>query len=290
MRDLPKGVIDTHTHAGPDVVPRLMNDHALVAAARDAGYRGIVLKSHVEGTASRAALAKAAVWPDGDVQGGIVLNRHSLGGLNPVGVSTALALGARIIWLPTLSSIIQSRHASGPARHALPRDPWVTDDPIDIGPELLHDGTVLAEIFRLVAGSDATLATGHLDPTMLVPVVRFAVELGVSRIVVTHPEAPFLNVPLDAQLALAELPSVWFERCYLSVLNGVSITKIAEDIRAVPPGRTILASDLGQPGNPAPVDGLTEYARRLSHHGISDADLEMMLVHNPAAALGLDEP
>jgi len=50
--------MDTHVRAGPDVVPRLMNDHDLVRAARDAGCRGLVIKSHVESTASRARLAR----------------------------------------------------------------------------------------------------------------------------------------------------------------------------------------------------------------------------------------
>lgn len=288
MRHLPPGVIDTHVHAGPDVVPRLMDDHALAAAARDAGYRGIVIKSHVENTASRARLARDLTWPAGEVFGGLVLNRHCSGGLNPIAVSTALALGARIIWLPTLSSVVQRRHATGPMRHTLPNNAEVAGDDVQIGPEDLAVDSALSQIFRAIAGSGATLATGHLDPALLVPVVRYAVRCGVQRVLITHPEAPFLDVAVVNQLALAEIPNVWFERCYLSALTGVPIATIAYQIRAVGAARSVLATDLGQARNPSPIAGMTDYVRQLSQVGIADDDLELMTVHNPAAALGLE--
>ena len=287
MRHLPSGVIDTHVHAGPDIVPRLMDDRALVAAARDAGYRGIVIKSHVEGTASRAAVARAVEWPNGDVLGGIALNRHSIGGLNPTGVATALALGARIVWLPTLSSVVQCRHSTGPARDALPKSGGVTGAVIEIGHELLRKDSELDEIFRLIAASNATLATGHLDPAMLLPVVEFAVQCGVPRVLITHPEAPFLRVTVADQAVLAAIPNVWFERCYLSVLTGVPVAQVADEIRTVGVHSTVLATDLGQPGNPSPIEGLADFARQLALQGISESDLELMLVQNPSAALGL---
>jgi hypothetical protein len=285
MRQLPRGVIDTHVHAAPDVVPRLMDDQGLVAAARDAGYRGLVIKSHIEGTASRAKLAKDHVWPEGEIFGGLVLNRHSAGGLNPVAVSTALALGARIIWLPTLSSIVQR---VGPGRHALPNKGEVSGDDVEIGPEQLDEDGPLGQIFRDIAAADATLGTGHLDPAMLVDVVQFALSCGVERVLVTHPEAPFLNVSLEQQLELVGTEKVWFERCYLSALTGVPIRSIAEEIRAVGPWRTVLATDLGQAHNVSPIEGMRDYVARLSEEGIADGDLELMTVHNPAAVLGLD--
>ncbi|MGW2651088.1 DUF6282 family protein [Streptomyces sp. NPDC001393] len=287
MRQLPRGVIDTHVHAAPDVVPRLMDDHVLVAAARAAGYRGLVIKSHVEGTASRAMLARDRIWPDGDIFGGLVLNRHSAGGLNPIAVSTALALGAKVIWLPTLSSVVQCRQAAGPVRHTLPNNAEVTAE-VEIGHQHLDEAGELGLIFREIARSGATLATGHLDPAMLLDVARFAMRCGVQRVLVTHPEAPFLDIPTSDQLALAELPNVWFERCYLSALTGVPMTAIAGQIRTVGASRTVLATDLGQARNPSPFDGMTAFVRQLSDEGISDDDLELMTVHNPAAALGLD--
>lgn len=103
---------------------------------------------------------------------------------------------------------------------------------------------------------------------------------------VTHPEAPFLNVSIETQMTLAEHSNVWFERCYLSVLVGLSLHIIGEAIRTVAPTRTVLATDLGQMANPAPIDGLAEFLRGLGRAGIPDCELELMTVHNPARALG----
>jgi hypothetical protein len=287
MRFLPLGVIDTHVHTSPDLTPRLMDDHELVTATRDAGYRGVVLKSHIEGTASRAKLAQTHIWPSGAVLGGLVLNRHTTGGLNPLATSTALALGARVIWLPTLSSVVQCQQATGPARDALPLNAQVTS-PVLISKQDLESSSHLASVLKEVARADATLATGHLHPDLLLDLARFALQCGVQRVVVTHPEAPFLGIPLDDQLALAELPNVWFERCFLSALTGVPMTVIAEQIRTVGASSTILATDLGQAHNPSPVEGMASFVQQLSDEGISDDDLELMTTLNPASALGLD--
>jgi hypothetical protein len=117
MLPLPAGVIDTHVHAAPDVVPRSVTDRELVQAASRAGYRGLVLKSHVENTASRARLARELWWPEGEVFGGLVLNDHTSGGFNPTAVETALRLGSRVIWMPTLGAAGASdRGARGIAR------------------------------------------------------------------------------------------------------------------------------------------------------------------------------
>ena len=97
------GAIDLHCHFGPDA-HRERSVTALEAAAqaRDAGHAGVLLKSHTEPTAQLARIVADAV--DGiDVYGGVCCD-HEIGGLNPAAVETALRLGGRIVWLPTLSS------------------------------------------------------------------------------------------------------------------------------------------------------------------------------------------
>ena len=59
-------------------------------------------------------------------------------------------------------------------------------------------------------------------------------------------------------------------------------------IRAVGAEHCILASDLGQVGNPLHPDGLAEFFARLERAGISRADVERMSKVNPARALGLE--
>ena len=55
------GVIDFHTHSGPDSRPRSVNDIEAARQAAAAGVRGLVFKNHFTVTADRAALAMSEV-------------------------------------------------------------------------------------------------------------------------------------------------------------------------------------------------------------------------------------
>jgi hypothetical protein len=62
----------------------------------------------------------------------------------------------------------------------------------------------------------------------------------------------------------------------------------AEAIRAVGARSCILASDLGQVGNPLHPDGLAAFFAGLAKEGISQADIDLMSKNNPARALGME--
>jgi hypothetical protein len=101
VMNLLEGAIDMHIHAAPDVYPRILNDVELALQAKEMGMRAIVIKNHFVITADRAQIASAVA--DFPVFGGIALNLQ-VGGLNRHAVDTALKLGAKIVWLPTLHS------------------------------------------------------------------------------------------------------------------------------------------------------------------------------------------
>jgi len=61
----------------------------------------------------------------------------------------------------------------------------------------------------------------------------------------------------------------------------------AKAIREVGPESCILASDLGQAGNPLPPDGLSAFFTGLKKEGVPEADIYLMSRTNPARALGL---
>ena len=98
------GAADLHCHFGPD--PHRARSVDAFEAAREAaaaGHRAIVLKSHDSPTASLAWAVQRDVGDAISVFGGICCDRE-VGGMNPAAVEVALGLGARIVWLPTLSS------------------------------------------------------------------------------------------------------------------------------------------------------------------------------------------
>ena len=64
---------------------------------------------------------------------------------------------------------------------------------------------------------------------------------------ITHPDYPTQDVPLDAQRALADRGAI-IERCYAPILSGkVSWAQTFEAIRATGPANNVLSTDLGQP-------------------------------------------
>lgn len=269
------GAIDTHVHSAPDVRPRKLTDLEVAQQAAGAGMRAVVLKSHVTSTADRAAIAEAGVARRVRVLGGVVLNR-AVGGLNPDAVAAALAVGGKVVWLPTTSARSTSPTLEKREGIAVERDGRAV-------PELV---TVL----ELVAAANAVLATGHLTGPELRVVVGEARRRGVSRILLTHPELPLVDLDVETQQLLARA-GVFFERCWNSVAGSTATTpveRIVSDIRAIGVDSTVLATDLGQPENATPVRGLEDYLAALVRAGFTDAELERMACANATKLLGLD--
>src|SRR3954462_2518388 len=146
------GAADLHCHFGPDAHrERSVDAFQAAREAAEAGHRAIVLKSHDFPTASLAWAGAQQV--DGiDVFGGICCDRE-IGGVNPAAVEVALRLGARIVWLPTLSSR-QDFDNGVAAQLGLPETGLrVTDADEALLPET-------KEVLALVAEHGAVLATG----------------------------------------------------------------------------------------------------------------------------------
>jgi hypothetical protein len=291
-RTWPAGVVDTHIHTAPDVVPRLLTDSELARAVDEAGYRAVVLKSHHNVTAPRATMAQEHC-ASSEIYGGAVLNVHATGGINPYAVDAALKLGAKVIWLPTITSANQIAHA---AKGPLKSGQLAALGSIEgAGISTLDDeGRPTAEVCQvldLIAAAGATLATGHVGPREIMQVVPEARRRGVANVLITHPEHSCVALGLDDQLALAELGGVWFERVFVVTLptsDQVPLDFVAEGIRTVGVDTTVMATDFGQAHNVSPVLGLLQYVEAMRERGFSQADIEAMTVDNPTRALALD--
>jgi hypothetical protein len=264
------GVVDLHIHTAPDVRPRSVTDIEAAQQARDAGMRAILIKSHVTCTADRAQIAESAV---GGVRvfGGLVLNEQ-VGGLNPAAVEAALALASAIVWLPTFGGQPRTEVTVFDAGGADCSTPTLKP--------------VLREIMALVRDADRVLATGHIGFTESLAVVGEAREMGLNRLLVTHPEWPGVDLTVTQLKALAR-EGVFFEHCYLNGREASGLERIAAQIRAVGVESTVLTTDLGQAGNPLPVDGMRSYMAGLLALGFGLTEVSRMARANPAQLLGL---
>ena len=113
--------------------------------------------------------------------------------------------------------------------------------------------------------------------------------MGIDRIVVTHAMLPPVRMSI-AQMKEAAALGAYLEFVYnglIGVNQAYSIEQCAAALRAVGPEHCILASDLGQVGNPLHPDGLVAFFRALRGQGFSDREIAQMSRENPARVLGL---
>lgn len=288
--DLLRGAVDLHIHAAPDIVPRLLDDLALARAARDAGMGAIVLKSHHMPTADRAQIAQTVV-PELRIFGGLALNLPCCGGLNPEAVKVAIRMGAKIIWLPTLSAANHIEKTKTRVTGNLGvMSQGFTPRPV---PVLGADGGVrpeLVEILTLIAEADILLASGHLSPPEIRTVVDAAVRAGVRKILVNHPELWLIGLSLEEQRALASKGAL-MEVCLRSATapghGEVSLKRLAERIAAVGAEHVVMATDYGQVDSPAAPEGMRWYIAQMLECGVPAEDIERMVKVNPRRLLGL---
>lgn len=283
------GAIDLHCHSGPSVMPRCLNHVEAIRDAEAAGFRAVLFKDHYYSVTPVAALLNETIDPKVELLTGVPLN-NTTGGFNPYAVEHGFKLGARIVWMPTFSAANHIRHSHRrqflPTKEKMltPRALTVVDDRGD----LLDEVKVILD---QIAEYDAILSAGHLHISEIWPLFAEARKRGVKRLLVNHPT--FL---IDCNAAdMKELTGMgaFLEHscCMWAGVQGKKYTAagLNDVIQAGGVDQTIIGSDLGQVGNPKPVDGFRYVIKMCIDLGYSDADIRKMISGNPARLVGLDE-
>ncbi len=283
-----KGAYDLHVHSSPSAFPRKQTDWELAAEARKAGMGGFLLKAHEGVTHDRATLIREKM-PDMNVYGGLVCNLYT-GGLSSFAVDMALRMGAKVIWMPTISA---KQHAKYFAEHTKDRffnSKKALDDSASTLTVLNQDGSVKDEVKQIlhgIASYDATMATGHLAPDEVDVLVEEALSIGVKRILIQHADLGIAQVPMDLQKKFARQGCI-IEKCYLACgedFKNSTIQQMADSIRELGADSCVLVTDYGQPHNITPVQGLQEFVVRLLECGIREEEIKKMIVRNPEKLL-----
>lgn len=276
------GVIDMHIHSAPDVRERKLDDLQIMEAAIERGVRAVVIKSHMVPTMDRATLInRIAGEKYGDVPftmfGGITLNR-SVGGLNPWAAEAACKLGAKVIWLPTMSA--ENHIQKGGKGSAV---------------KVTENGKIveaLKDVFQVAKDFDVVLATGHISDKECFVVAEAARAFGVKKVVVTHPEFWVVGMSLADQIKIVRDYDVLLERVYAQPIGGGkyknNLADNVEAVKAIGAARLIISTDGGQMQNPPWYETIAEYVDTLYDAGFSTEDIRQMTHTNPASLLGIE--
>jgi len=239
--------------------------------------RGLVLKNHYEPTASLAYVVRKEV-PGIEIFGGIDLNR-SVGGINPAAIERMVLVKGgwgRVVWMPTFDSENQVRYSKQ-------NRPFVS---------VCRNGQLVPEakqVIALAAKHHLLLETGHSSAEEGLLILREARSQGVEHMVVTHAMLPPVRMTIPQMKEAAAL-GAYIEFVYNGLVGkekAFTIADYGKAIRAIGPKSCILASDMGQVGNPLHPDGLAAFFAELRRAGFSQAEIDLMSKTNPAHALGL---
>lgn len=283
-----EGAYEFHVHSAPSVFARKQTDWELIEDAKKAKMGGLVLKSHESSTVERAFLLNEKE-PAIHVFGGIVLNQH-VGGLNPYAVETALKMGGKVVWFPTLSAGQHQQYFKKKQTKLFNGNPLLSEATISIS-DNDHLIDEVKDIIHLIKEYDAVLATGHMSLKEQYCVVHAAKEAGVEKIVIQHADMGISKIPLEDQRYFASL-GYTIEKCFLacsSDFNDLTVEDMAKTIEMIGYESCILVTDYGQPHHEAPVYAMSRFVEELLSNGIKEEQVRRMLRDNPRSLLGIDQ-
>ena len=291
-KSLLKGAIDLHCHSGPSVMPRYFDHYEAMQEASEAGVRALLIKDHYySATPVTEVLNKHFSHLKVTLLSGVPLNNQS-GGLNIYAVEHGIALGAKLVWMPTFASKNHIAHHKADADFKFPKSKKAMLQPKPLT-DVDDQGKLLEEvlpILDMVAEHDVVLSSGHLHISEIWPLFEEAKRRGVKRLLCNHPTY-VIDATLEDITRLANM-DVYIEHSMCMFAENSKFRfyqpdKLQAMIEAGTVDRTILGSDLGQVGNPRLVDGFLSVIEICLDLGYSEADVRKMVSTNAAELVGL---
>ncbi len=286
--------IDLHVHAGPSVMPRAVDAAEMLLEAEKNEYGAIVIKDHYFPTMMSADQVEKHIGSGNcRVFGGIALN-NSVGGINLKAVDAACALGAKFVWMPTVSALRHKEMHSGKGL-AFP-----SSQGMKVAEKTIYyldgNGNLLPEVMEvldyLASRPEVILATGHGSRNEIDTLIHAAAEKGIQRILVNHPHymigASVADMAAWSRLgAYIELNATVFVPDSRFCTNDIQETR--EIVEAVGLDKIVVDSDYGQNKNGSPVSGLETFIDMLQKTcGLNEDQLDQICYRNPAWLLGLE--
>ena len=289
------GTIDIHVHAGPSVANRRVDTGDMMLDAIRSGYDAFITKDHYfPSMMGTDMITKFLGEGKCKAYGCIVLN-NSVGGINIHAVDAACAMGAKIVFMPTVSALNHINHHKkkafvGAGKMKIPEKPiYYLDENGELKPEVVEVIEYLAQYHP-----EVTLATGHGSVEESNKLIDKAVEVGLKKILVTHPFFD-IDATLDDMIhwaeqgAFIELNAVVFNAVEPAA-HHLEFDIVEQLFQRVGCEKLVVDSDMGQAVYMPPVDGLAKFAETIKTRcGATDEQMYTMMHKNPAYLIGFEE-
>lgn len=287
-----QGSVDLHCHSGPSVMPRYFDHYEAMQEASEAGVRALLIKDHYySATPVTEMLNKHFSHLKVTLLSGVPLNNQS-GGLNLYAVEHGIALGAKLVWMPTFASRNHIAHHKADANFSFPKSKkqMLSPQPLTVLDDNGQLLPVVLPILDMVAEHDVVLSSGHLHISEIWPLFEEAKRRGVKRLLCNHPSY-IIDATLEDITRLAGM-GVYVEHSMCMFAENSKFrfyepSKLKAMIEAAGVGRTILGSDLGQVGNPRLVDGFLSVIEICLDLGYTEDEVRQMVSTNAANLVGL---
>jgi len=149
----------------------------------------------------------------------------------------------------------------------------------------------LIETLEAMSRNRCILATGHLHADEVKKLVPLALEIGIHRIILTHPHYPSIKLSDEDQKELLKRPEVFAEHCFaVHTQDGVPIEDYVATVKMTGPEQVLLSTDFGQVSSEPFPEGTITYAAEMGERlkgFVSRKDFIAMFSANGKRALGL---
>ena len=323
-RELLRGTIDLHVHAGPHLTssPRSVDPMEAAQQAKAVGMRGLVYMDVMENSSGIAWLIRRHL-PGIELFGGIILNTV-YGGMNPRAVRTALYYGdgAKFVSFGAHSTY----HLASQEGRMVDGEPVLLQDlyPKFAEQELasairipLEDPVPddLDEILQMLGEHpDVYVNTGHVSGEEALRLIELAPRYGIEldRVLVAHVARNDMTMEQQKQAAEA---GAWLEGTYADCgvypggigrthyypeteyINQLSISgpgaprnvgDLGRQIREIGVDHFILGTDYGIRGVATPVEGMRQLIANLLDMEFSIEEIRQLTGGNAARLLGIE--
>ena len=295
LNDILIGAVDLHCHSGPSVMPRCIDHIQVMKEGAAAKMKAILIKDHYYSATPVTELLMNHFQELGvQMLSGVPLN-NSTGGINRFAVDHGIKLGAKLIWMPTFSSRNHIAHHKSDKdfekKFPTTKEKMLT--PVELG-VLDDNGRLLDEvkfILDMIAEADIVLSGGHLHISEIFSLFEEAKKRGVKKLLVNHPSY-LIDATEDEMRELVTM-GAYLEHSMCMFVPGskfhfYSPRNLDNLIKAGTVDRTILGSDLGQVGNPTPIEGFKNVIATCLDLNYSQTDIKKMISGNASDLLGLD--